>query len=338
MLRRLLTLFFCCLLSLSVITPAFSQGGKIPTIDQLDEQQQRELASLIDLAEANAERGEHDKALIYFQDAYELFPHPQLLYKIAVSQEKVNKTEIAIENYRKFAEQMPDAAEAPNARRRALVLEEKQREARMARANNETSLRVFSTPPGAKVFLETTASRVMGATPTVELPMRPGTHTVILQLEGYKELREEVTIEPGEKVIKKYNLVVDPDAQTSDSTRTRGKVRAAPLVFLGVGVVGTGVAIAGGVRASQINATPRQYTPEDLERAQLITYVGVGVAVVGFTGALITWIAGAPRGGKRVEGPPGLRLPMPEDAKASGALMPWFSPSGGSGMGLEVRF
>jgi|AP45_3_1055517.scaffolds.fasta_scaffold06830_2 tetratricopeptide (TPR) repeat protein len=335
MLRRLLLLFVCCFLCFASAPFAFAQGGEVPSIEQLDEQQQRELASLIDLAEANAERDDHEKALGYFEDAYALFPHPQLLYKIAISQEKIGKTDIAIQNYREFAKRMPDAAEAPNARRRALVLEEQQRNKRAASLNNDTSLRVFSTPPGAKVFLNTTASRVMGATPTVELPMRPGTHTVILQLEGYKELREEVVIEPGEKVIKKYNLSIDPEATVEDSARAGSSVRAAPLVFLGIGVAGTGTAIFGAVRSRKILETPRDYPESAYDRAQLITYLGAGVAVVGFTGALVTWIAGGSK--KRAEAPPGLRLPMPEDARAQGALLPFFSPSG-SGMGLEVRF
>ena len=54
MLRRLLLLFVCCFLCFASAPFAFAQGGEVPSIEQLDEQQQRELASLIDLAEANA--------------------------------------------------------------------------------------------------------------------------------------------------------------------------------------------------------------------------------------------------------------------------------------------
>ena len=89
--------------------------AEIPELDDLDEQQQRELASLIDLAEANSERGELDKAITYFEEAYALFPHPQLLYRLAELHERKESYAEAADLYQRFATAMPDASEAPSA-------------------------------------------------------------------------------------------------------------------------------------------------------------------------------------------------------------------------------
>lgn len=313
-------------LSLLLSTPA--AHAEPPSVEELSEAQQRELASLIDLAEANVKRDENEKALVYFEEAYALFPHPQLLYRTAELHALLEQNEAAIADYKTFLKEMPDAPEAPAARRRSLELEEKVRQQRIAAERAGTSLRVLSSPPGARVFLNDTASRIKGSTPTVELPIaQPGTYTIIVQMEGYLELRDEVEIKAGDQVSKNYTLKRDPNAPVlkSGAAKRRGP-RPGPLIMLGVGTVGLAGAATFGVLRSQ----DTELTREEFKRYDTLMYVSGGVALVGFGGALALWLAG--RRGASAE------LMGPQARPARAHIFPIFSPTGERGVGVEMRF
>ena len=147
--KTLLHLALCASLIVGVAPAALAAP---PDYASLPEEKQRELASLIDLAEANAERGEHEKALGFFEDAYELFPHPQLLYRQALLHEELDQLELAATKYEQFSQELPEAPEAPSARRKALELREQLRQQRTQEELSQTSLRILTTPPGAQVY------------------------------------------------------------------------------------------------------------------------------------------------------------------------------------------
>ena len=76
------------------------------------------------------------------------------------------------------------------------------------------------------------------------------------------------------------------------------------------------------------------YTEEEWRQKQTqetMTYVGAGVATIGFVGAVVFWLAGDGGGqGAGLE-------PPPEPQRRRHRVAPWLSPEGG-GLGVQGRF
>lgn len=315
-----------------------AEEDELPRIDALTEPQQRELANLIELGETTSARGELEKSLSYFQDAYRLFPHPQLLYRIGSLQDQLERYQEAADNLATFASMMPDAPEASSARRRALELRELLQQ--QARTQNVQigSLRVFSTPPGAQVYLDDTASRLKGSTPTVDIPVsEPRTYKVIVRKEGYLQKEERVEVTPGDRKVVRVSLERDPayapDLGAQGSTRKK-KRGAAPWVLLGVGAAGATTAVIAGIDWQRHDMGPNKgdypnaSAFERKKRSETITYIGAGVAVVGLAGATVLFLTRSPAGSASV-------LPTPQDRAVS--VSPWFG-RGSGGASVEWRF
>ncbi len=305
----------------------------IPSLDALDSEAQRELASLIDLAEANAKRNENEKAIDFFQQAFELFPHPQLLYRMAVVQERAGKLAAAADNYETFSRSMPDAAEAPSARRKALELREELRQREQQDRVADTSLRILSNPPGAQVYFNGPTDRLMGSTPTVDLPVRPGKYTVIVKMEGYQTKEKRVEVKEGEHITERFALEVDPAMVKEDPRKDKAGSGIAPWVMLGVGAAGLGGGIVTGVLwSNSYQGEDRQsYTEEEWRTTRTyegLTYGFGGLAILGVTGALILWLT-AERGYTA-----DLDAPTTTGVQA---ISPWMWRQGG-GIHVEWRF
>lgn len=330
--RTLPIIALCGCLVLAQPAPVFAQAPtEIPALDDLDEEQQRELASLIDLAEVTSKRGEFDKAITYFEEAYALFPHPQLLYRMAELHERKENYAEAADLYQRFADAMPDASEAPSARRKALEMREKSSALQARESADATSMRILTTPPGAQVFFaEQGLERLMGSSPTVDLPVRPGKYTVVLKLPGYRDKTVEIEVTAGQQLSREFDLEPLPDTSTDDA----GGSGAAPWIMLGVGVAGTASAITFGLLFNDINRGPDKnlYTQDEFRKRQsyeTATYVSGGVAIIGFAGALIFWLA-------RDSSEASLELPGASRATVRG-ISPWWT-RGGGGLGVELSF
>lgn len=86
----------------------------------------------------------------------------------------------------------------------------------LARAANEplSELALFTEPPGARVFVN---GHEFGTTPLPATTLRPGTHQVVLQKEGYRPLESSLTLEPNEARHRTFSLEpVDEQMKVSD--------------------------------------------------------------------------------------------------------------------------
>ena len=174
-----------CVLFLCI--PALSSAQEavpaLPPLKDLPKETQQELLNLVELGEARYKAKDFAKSLEYFQDAYALYPHPRLLFRIASAHDGLDQKESAFEYYERFLHTQQDSADAPTARARAKAL----------RAGFDASLgtlRILSQPRGAVVYIDSDRAKPKGTTPTVELPLAAGEHTVILKKDGYKPLTQ----------------------------------------------------------------------------------------------------------------------------------------------------
>ena len=318
--RAWIHIIACACVALAPAAPAFAQSD-VPSLDDLSEDQQRQLANLYDLAESNAEGGEWRKALGYFQDAYEMFPHPRLLYQIARSHDKLGEEAAALNAYKRFVADLPDATEVPEAKRRIASLQSKQTAA-------ATSLRIKSSPAGAVVYLDDIANGAVGTTPTIDLPLEAKSYTIIVEMDGYLTSERTIELVPGAARTEEFTLQRDPNLKLDDPGAGSGRgPGAAPVTLAVIGGVGLASAIGFGVLWAGV-ADPAACradgcTSDEAVLYETMTYVSGGVAVLGFAGALLLW-----------NRPGGMRSDRLDTTPSVGA---WAMPGGG-GVSLQGRF
>ena len=194
--------------------PSAAAAQQIPRLENLTEKQQKLLLGHLDRGRTLYENGEFVDALDAFQDAYTIFPHPDVLYRVAECQEKMGDDADAIANYKKFLRQSPDAPERKRIEGVISVLER-----RLAK-RQEARVYVISEPPGARAFL---GSVDLGPTP-VGIPVTPGDYDIRVELDGYNKIAENVTISPGKTLELRYKLV--PEAAASGGGQGGGFVLA----------------------------------------------------------------------------------------------------------------
>jgi tetratricopeptide (TPR) repeat protein len=158
--------------------PTAAAAQPIPELGDLTDKQQKILLGHLDRGRTLYENGEFVDALDAFQDAYAIFPHPDVLYRVAECQEKMGEDADAIANYKKFLRQSPDAPERKRIEGVISVLER-----RLAK-RQEARVYVRSEPPGARAYL---GSVDLGPTP-VGIPVTPGDYDIRVELEGYKKI------------------------------------------------------------------------------------------------------------------------------------------------------
>lgn len=308
-------------------SPAWAQGGdELPKIEELSDAQQDLLGKKLEAGRKHYEEGQFAKALDSFEQAYRLFPHPNVLYRVAECQEKLGRYQEAAVNYRKFLDQTPNASDRKRILGVIALLEERAKEQATA------TLIIKSDPEGATLSIN---GESRGQTP-IELETSGGEVTVTLQLDGYEAFEEKVTLEKGKTVELRYPLKkkVDPGPVEIDPAPKRSPLA---LVFTGVGgvaLIGSGIAFGASRAAnSQIVSydnqkseieRPADYNDLVIRRNRLTSFAlaGTGVAVVSFGVASYFFL----RDGKSE--PP---------SKAKLQLAPALAP-GEAGATLRLRF
>ena len=261
-------------------------GGDLPKLEELSNAQQELLGKKLDAGRRHYEEGQFAKALDSFEQAYRLFPHPNVLYRVAECQEKLGRNKEAAVNYRKFLDQTPDASDRKRILGLIALLEERAKEQATA------TLIIKSDPEGATLIVN---GEERGKTP-IELETKGGEVNIALRLDGYETSQEKLTLEQGKTIELRYPLkkLEDPGPVEIDDPKKRSP---AALAFTGVGaaaLVGSGVAFGISRSAnSQVIAYDNQKSeierPDDyndlvLRRNRLtsVALVGTGVAVASF--------------------------------------------------------
>ncbi len=144
-----------------------------------------------DVAEREYERGvalyrsgQYREAIRAFEASYAAKPHAALQFNIGQAYEKLGEPAAALEAYRRYLHDAPDAKDRGSVEATIAALEQ-----RVAEQNIQT-LRVRSVPPDAAVEIDR-ASR--GKTP-LELRLPVGDHQVDVSLEGYLPAHRGVSL------------------------------------------------------------------------------------------------------------------------------------------------
>jgi hypothetical protein len=181
-------------------------------------------------------KGEYDRALELFLFARAAAPSPYLAYNIAVCADLAGHTEQAFTFFEEYlGSSDPDPARRTEGERRLEALKKK-----------VAVLEVRSDPPGATIYIGGRELGQHGKAPR-RVPLEPGSHRVLLELEGHLPFSEEVSIELGESkkiaaaMVPKHGTLVirtvPPEGEVIVRRKGEEKARAAPgqMISLPVG-------------------------------------------------------------------------------------------------------
>lgn len=150
------------------------------------------------------------EALAEFQRAYEIAPHPLVLYNIAGCHRELSSYGDAVRFYRRFLEEGQEVVSK-------VRLDNAQRElddilARIARVTVK-----LDEPAGAELSLD---GEPLGTMP-LEMPLilPPGEHELSARLAGYREARRKVRVASGDELEVELELTVLPKDATPVASR-----------------------------------------------------------------------------------------------------------------------
>lgn len=173
----------------------------------------RDTASIhFQAAEAAIKRSDWQIAIDEYERAYQLAPHPSVLFNLAEPYE-------ALAKFRKAAELLTEfLAKTPNANDRAAI------EARIEKLRDRPSQVTVKFPPGATLFVDGAAR---GEIP-VELELPAGTHKFHVERDADASRDQEIALAYGEPAEPAFELEHAPPVTPSG--------RRPPTLTLGVGL------------------------------------------------------------------------------------------------------
>lgn len=176
-----------------------------------DAQSDRELAAtLVEQGTALFDQGEFEEAAIVFQQAYNLDPHPVLMYNIARTHQEMGDLPAALEFFRNVLAFDPDEPVAEAARNRIRDVESALRQQGYDPLTVETgdyvprgSLTVVTVPEGAGVSVD---DAYVGISPTGLPVLDAGEYTVHVTLDGYYPVTAVVEVRGGRDTLRTFSL------------------------------------------------------------------------------------------------------------------------------------
>ncbi len=127
---------------------------------------------------------QYAEALVEFQGAYDLKPHPSVLKSIAECQLQTGNIQGSIATFEKYLAD-PAAPKKPEIEARLVEIK-----------GMMASLEITSLPDGAGVMVDGTVTDKI--TPTT-LDLVPGDHELALNIDGYEPIVKQITLAAGEK-------------------------------------------------------------------------------------------------------------------------------------------
>lgn len=165
---------------LAVIGVALLAGVGVARAQPADTRKQASAAFARAVAAENRE--DWRAAILEYEEAYRLAPHPDVLYNLGAVYERLGELRAAAEHYQQYLDTKPDAADHAKVERKIAALE--QRPSKVA---------IATTPPGATVIVD---GDRRGAAP-LELTLTAGTHQLVAEAGGRK-VRRTITLAYGE--------------------------------------------------------------------------------------------------------------------------------------------
>lgn len=242
--------------------PAAAQSGKPgkpPRPPKGDKKKQAK--AYVDQGLAAQEAGDYDAALSFYGKAYELVPHPILLFNMAQANRLAGRAEPARELYKQYLEAEPNGAKAKTARELMTALDAQLAAAQKSGASGTGG--DAGKPAGD------------GATGEGERPAGDGAPADPLKLGSASAAAASRPAEP---------------APIDDGARAR-KLRLAGLISGGVGVAGLGVGVVFHLRARSISEElskpgitfdpDKEASGKSAERLMYVGYIAGGALIAG---------------------------------------------------------
>ena len=135
-----------------------------------------------------------------------------------------------------------------------------------ARKPSLVKVRIDSTPPGANIYLDGKASGILGQTGSAEqLRLPPGQHTLLLELDGYKPLEQNVNLSKGQRLL--FKLQLEPAHLEVKPLATDQSSRGGEVFIDGTlaGTVPTRVEISAGKHTIEVRRPSFLTTTEQVE-------------------------------------------------------------------------
>lgn len=297
MFRNVFRRFLGLLLSASLLlagTPAPVFAQETVQFADLSAEQKRNLAELVDKAKAAYNRGSFEESLRSFQAAYDIFPHPDMLYRMGLCYERLDEFEAAADHYKKFLAKVPDAPERQRIER---IIES------LSSRISKAEIVVTTVPDKAVVYIND-ISNISGTTPT-EFPVAPGTHLIIVKKDGYLPIEEQVSIKAGETLQLRYQLSRDYEEKPSgEVAEDRPVERSNPnttqvitLTAVGIGATITSIVFFSFYadkreELDQLEAQPRNQVSRDRlndTESSMYTNLALGVITAGIATSALLW-------------------------------------------------
>ena len=294
--------------------PASAQQEPTKSKEDLTKEQKDNFVEFIKAGKKAYSNGEFEKAIPFFEHAYDIIPRSALHYRIALCHERAGHPEKAVVFYEKFLKEKPETSKRGQIEKTISRLEEQIEESSVATVNVE------SQPSGAKVFVkapgsESRESTARGETP-IELELKPGDIELTLEKEGFEEIERSIDVKAGENYNYSYDLPkAEPEEKAQESsqdalgrpTASRRKPRpekpkkksesggspVAALVIGGVGAVAGGTFYGIGMHCDSNRSDCKRNL---YNTAAIGAYAGAALGIGGLTAATVIWMS---RGGEQ---------------------------------------
>jgi tetratricopeptide (TPR) repeat protein len=206
-----LRLLLAAVMAITAVTaaprPTFAQEDKARAIELISE------------ANEAYDAGNFRDALVRYREAYDITEDPRVLYRIGLTYENLANYQRAREHLELFLLAEPDSKYAGRVKSKIENL-------RKLEEKLQASIKVNSNPAGADVWVDDERGKPAGVTP-VQLPVGPGTHSLVLKKEGFETVSIDVEVEAGSTVEKTLDLEGGGEAvATTDEGTTDGETEA----------------------------------------------------------------------------------------------------------------
>lgn len=274
-------LIFCGALCALLCAPATVSAQPAPRLQDLSPAQQDQLLKDLETARAHYEAGRFTLAMELFEDVYTLFPHPDVLFRIAECQQKMGRPAAAAASYRAFLEQSPTVQD------RQTILDTIDALEQQVQEQAPSALIVRSQPAGASVFLD---GSLRGITP-LSVELAPGAFTLEVRAPGHQPAQKAISLRRGNTLDLNFTLTPLPKDAAASSQPEQAPVKAWVLTGVGITALVSAGALTGLARVnalkikdyeSERGQRPRPADYNDLvtQRRALLGGAGAG-AVVG---------------------------------------------------------
>lgn len=310
--RRALAMAFVVIASIAASAPVVAAGREAPAfqeepqrfrlppqdktyVERTPEARQLEADQIFQQGNRRFEKRQLDDAIRFYRKAYALWPHPIILFNMAINLGFLSNPLGAAEMFRKVLEYKPGPISQERYDEAALNYQKLMKQL--------STLRVTCTEAGAEVFVD---GRSFGRAPLDRtVTLAPGRHMVAARLKDKVPYSAEIVLKAGYHGELKVSLQAFVDV-----VKTRIVARyhwwvptvlsavTAVAVGVGAGLWADGRATVSDLRSTQLQALaeagnfPIQYDRAEERRAtglQIAGQVMVGVAVTAAAAAVVLW-------------------------------------------------